>query len=796
MKKNDEVMPQKALPLFKDMAPGTWDRLPPQTIGTDSLVVTGKNGDYIYVITDNHELLVMPAETDGFPEHHATMAFRRPVYAAGELKFVNGKCFVNNQSGGFQPKGEHLKPYVLRMLEKNGIRNAEFNYVYESERIDLEHPPENMIMPKKSMKTEDSDEKTSLGESISIAAKGIKHAIFPDLAAAELKDHPVNSPPSTHGSHDESHSTVLGDAAHQVSEGLGIVSKGLHVMHMHLPGPLHQAERIAEVYTEMAHNHTTGDSVEDKVCGLATGFTKLVVGGAAVASVSLPGLNEVAIPLLAEEVSAVVIALSTGASLHQAVDAAVAPCADVVKKSCHTAFANNRKFRANNPIPEINGMNDALFALNPTDPRNSGKKPKRVSIHPKPINFRELFANVVNQLKEVAPTMVDPNSHMTKMLRALEPSNNVDDERFKCDRKKYVWPKIKSKYERETQVSSTVASPSIKEVLKDDSTDKSVEGYQQQVQQFSCIKDRSRHRFVTPDYVSKNEIEKQKESGEYLYIISDKGKLLIAKQESLSVDDSGRSLPVSHMDIARGKKVIGAGTIRVHNGKIASIDNNAPDYEPIDMTYNGPRDKILQDSDVTLKNSTEHAFLMNGFSEAKDKFVYSERFESLPAMRRAQAVSANNNIQAIHEKKEKLLSSQSIFSSGTTYIDRMTSLNTPSTLVTQPPRPSQSLLAPVDFAARKANFSQLIYKSGAMQVSRASSTQQQQFFGGSSSQGKTQAASGGSTLNVSNAAASNTSISSSNYSCPIVKGPAIRIGIVLKDGSTDWGCHMPIGSMS
>lgn len=35
-RKNDSSR-HSELPLFKDLAPGTWDRLPPYTIGTDSL---------------------------------------------------------------------------------------------------------------------------------------------------------------------------------------------------------------------------------------------------------------------------------------------------------------------------------------------------------------------------------------------------------------------------------------------------------------------------------------------------------------------------------------------------------------------------------------------------------------------------------------------------------------------------------------------------------------------------------------------------------------------------------------
>ena len=444
------------------------------------------------------------------------------------------------------------------------------------------------------------------------------------------------------------------------------------------------------------------------------------------------------------------------------------PCADVVKKSCHTAFANNRKFRANNPIPEINGMNDALFALNPTDPRNSGKKPKRVSIHPKPINFRELFTNGVNQLKEVAPTMVDPNSDMTKTLRALEPSNPVDDERFKYDRKKYVWPKIKSKYEREIQ---------------DSHADKTVEGYQH-LPQLSCIKDRSKHRFVTPNYVSKDKMEK--ESGDFLYVISEKGKLMLAKQESLSMNDSGRYLPASHMDLARGKKVIGAGMLHVREGKVVRIDNQTPDYEPVDLQSND------------LKSATEQVFQMNGFTDAQDKFIYIERCKSSNTTRRMQESAAHNSdVQASLEKNEKSLFSPSFFSSQRTYNEEISSLVSSSAVFSQPSRSVSSNLASVDFAAHKANFNNIISKG----VSVKRTSQQYtppNFFNRSNSSTMQGTSSGVSTFNVSkthfdsHSTKSENASGSSAYSCPIVEGPSLSIGIHRKDGSIDWGCPMSL----
>ena len=327
--------------------------------------------------------------------------------------------------------------------------------------------------------------------SYKLNADNLKKADSSDIVAASNGLHAAEHD-TPH--HEEYHSHVIGHIAHSVAEGLGVAGKGLHVLHKHLPGVLHHIEHVAEVYAEIAHNETSRDETENVICGTVVGITKIVAGGAAVTVLIIPGLNEIALPFVAEEVGVVIIALSAGATLQHTVDAALKPCADFVKHSCHTAFANYHRFNRELPMPKIRTIDAALRAMQPTDKDIANKKQKKGALSSDSIDYRKKLMSVIKHLKKIAPTRVDADSDMTKALRAIEPSNPVNDERFKCDRKKYSWPEIKSKYEREHQnnvideVNAGMQNPAL----------------------LSCTKARSSHRFVTPNYVSLRELKKQR----------------------------------------------------------------------------------------------------------------------------------------------------------------------------------------------------------------------------------------------------------------------------------------------
>ncbi len=253
---------------------------------------------------------------------------------------------------------------------------------------------------------------------------------------------------------------------------------------------------------------------------------------------------------------------------------------------------------------------------------------------------------------------------------------------------------------------------------------------------FKSTKNRLNHRFVAPHIVSKDEITK--ETGDFLYVISEKERLTIAKRMSLSMNDAGHYLPASHIDISKGKPVISAGMIKVQGGKIIEIDNQNADYEIIDITSNN------------LKKLTEQAFQTHGFESVQNKFVYKKSVKPSHAIKHGQSASVScDDEQEMLAKKETLLSSQSLFYSRP--INSTGSSSSKSSGVLKElslPSKASSSLAPVDFAARAANFNHVMAK-GVHRKQASQQSVQSTFFNQSSTSGIREMSSGMPTFSVS-----------------------------------------------
>lgn len=188
-----------------------------------------------------------------------------------------------------------------------------------------------------------------------------------------------------------------------------------------------------------------------------------------------------------------------------------------------------------------------------------------------------------------------------------------------------------------------------------------------------------------------------------LYAITDKGKLIIARQESRSLDEKGNIMQTSHMDLTRGKKIISAGMMTVEHGDIIRMEHHAADYEPIHT------------ESITFQQTIERIFSTYGFPEIHDKCVQKH-------------VSHPPQIHIVDEP---------------TLLNQKKSVSPPSIFYLQPKEISASLgeaplrnragssLAPIDFAARTANFNNILAK-GVSRKQTSHESAQPTFFSRSS----------------------------------------------------------------
>ncbi|MDP3706324.1 MAG: hypothetical protein Q8R24_10550 [Legionellaceae bacterium] len=96
--------------------------------------------DYIFVITEQNELLIAEntlknsilrdGYADNFAHHHELAGFRR-VYAAGQLRMVDGHVYpkgIRDASGHYLPTGPHLPKLVETTFIKHGLTEAAGQY--------------------------------------------------------------------------------------------------------------------------------------------------------------------------------------------------------------------------------------------------------------------------------------------------------------------------------------------------------------------------------------------------------------------------------------------------------------------------------------------------------------------------------------------------------------------------------------------------------------------------------------------------------------------------------------------
>ena len=122
------------------------DNLPCEIIHPSQIDSTGLTKTFIYVITESDEVRMTDDECMGWPQRHVQLVRGKPVKAAGKAICTNGEWVINNESGHYQPKGERLSAYVLKRFSESGI-NGKFIYAYDSETLDPNNLPENIILP-------------------------------------------------------------------------------------------------------------------------------------------------------------------------------------------------------------------------------------------------------------------------------------------------------------------------------------------------------------------------------------------------------------------------------------------------------------------------------------------------------------------------------------------------------------------------------------------------------------------------------------------------------------------------
>lgn len=140
----------------------------------------------------------------------------------------------------------------------------------------------------------------------------------------------------------EHKSTSLGNLAHAIAEGIGTACQGLHAVGQHAPGVLHTLGECAEVVTEILHDTSSQDSVENTVCGMVAGVAKVGVEACMVAGLTL--VPEIEIPLIAGTGIHTAAAMEAtamctlGSAIQKAVNGVTKPVGSTVSKVCHSTF--------------------------------------------------------------------------------------------------------------------------------------------------------------------------------------------------------------------------------------------------------------------------------------------------------------------------------------------------------------------------------------------------------------------------------------------------------------------------
>lgn len=719
-----------ALPLFKDLAPGTWDRLPPYTIGTDSLLSPRKTGNYIYIITHEHKLEVMPAEDEhGFPNHHATMAFRSPVYAAGEMRFENGKCVINNQSGGFQPKGQHLKSYVLEVVSKHGIRNAEFHYIHESEHLDMNNPPENMILLKEHKSQNDvtmSDSTHFLGVFFTEGvpqphisylyrgdSRGPEQIFSKGFTARGTRANILEHVNGICGESVVDSSYIATSTSKQVASefpkdfaGKGFVYEivapkdAIHVETALMP---YVGRGQLDVETWEMYRHEQEMAIPNKIKARS-------IRGVWPAEITMVQIEDGLVPDF-ERVSVVQDEFIPNPSYS----APGGRLLKTIKIAGYSATTIAAVMDANSlwnayQTSQQSGNYDAFFI---ESARITGGWGGAIALGKAsaavcaPVPYGSLVCGVAGSVLGYIGGSELAKMNYSKSLTHPDEVYTIGacDMPIQANQAGVLGSKISSAIDSVDDMLSQVRTGlseysektskinTLSDALRAINPSQNELGEEQNPARMTCTKDRLSHRFVTPHYVSMRELEKQTTNGIFLYVMSEKEKLVIAKKEGLLFGES-----VSHIDLARGKPVYAAGMIKVEQGKIVSIDNRTTDYQ-----Y---KDNAIRPSNEALI----HMFNTNGMSDIQNKWVHAVLPDALTNLQQQPAVTKEEILPPVNLYTTPLLSSASFFTQSTGHQKSLT---------------RKALLHPsdssIDFAARKAHFSSLIAKPGVMPLSPKSS---------------------------------------------------------------------------
>lgn len=112
---------------------------------------TDESYTFRYVVTSKNEFKVALHLGPGYAEPllHVQLAGDESVIAAGEIKFANGECVVDNGSGHYKPCGKDLEDFMLGKMSELGINtNVRFEYWPGTKTVDTASP--HLVPEKKS----------------------------------------------------------------------------------------------------------------------------------------------------------------------------------------------------------------------------------------------------------------------------------------------------------------------------------------------------------------------------------------------------------------------------------------------------------------------------------------------------------------------------------------------------------------------------------------------------------------------------------------------------------------------
>lgn len=470
-----------------------------------------------------------------------------------------------------------------------------------------------------------------------------RHNTSENSYSSEKKDHKDSN--HSHDSFDDS----IEKSLHTIAETTTVT----HMSGVHLKGPLNYIGPIAEVLSEIIHD-PSGNLNEKIACGTSVALTKEAINTAVAARVGLYAGLAASVP--ATPMGGIAVGATTGITAYKITEAITEPLGKIVEESCHDAFQQLRNLAEIKTIPTKNIPidNDYLFSI-----IDSKYRDMFVIIHY--VNailngaalcgvFQGLM-DVVNMIAHPLDNLVYPISDLIFDIAVINAGsqpelsnlnvNNIDNgdirilqEQIKMNPKLYT-DAIQRMNERIAllgQMGSTFmkATPDKQiEMLSRFSTGILVPGFM-----IKGIKAANNYRKLghcNPPQFHLNEgisadllepvrpitkltladIRNQTGSQKYMYVITQKGELIITPRDyAYSLDGlskmGSQKRGYRHYELCNMEAVLAAGDIEVENGMVTMIDNASGGYQP-----NGGHIEEL----VTKR------FEREGFHEARGKFV-------------------------------------------------------------------------------------------------------------------------------------------------------------------------------